>query len=250
MNTIELIKSKLEEIGFSEKPGSILYSGNETIKKGKFYFLGANPGGHSDQKFGNYPDTVLNQLLRKNSSPEFNEYFDAKWQKRGSKPSQPGRALLQKRIKYLFNYLDINLKEVLSTNLVFVRSPTLEEFNLDWREAADKCWKIHEILLSKVLPEIIIAYGSDAYDYIKNKINIKKESSFEVESTKEIKSFYSTEGLIKTDSEDRLIKLISCPHLSRYKIDAKGKQHGDAYDTRPALDWFRNEISKFMKNDS
>ena len=50
--------------------------------------------------------------------------------------------------------------------------------------------------------------------------------------------------------ENRLIKLISTPHLSRYKIDAKGKQHGDAYDTRPALDWFRNEISKILKNDS
>ena len=51
-------------------------------------------------------------------------------------------------------------------------------------------------------------------------------------------------------SENRLIKLISTPHLSRDKIDAKGKLHGDAYDTRPALDWFRNEISKILKNDS
>ena len=52
MSTIELIKDKLKEIGFNNQPGSILYSGNETIKKGKFYFLGANPGGHSDQKLG------------------------------------------------------------------------------------------------------------------------------------------------------------------------------------------------------
>jgi len=242
LNIIEPIKEQLEEIGFDQEPGSILYSGNETIKKGKFYFLGANPGGHSDQDLGEHPDTVLNQLLRKNTSPEFNEYFDGKWKKRGRRPSQPGMALLQRRIKYLFNIININLRDVLSTNLVFVRSPTLEEFDLDWDDAADRCWKIHEILLSEVLPEIIIAYGSDANEYIKKKINIERKDSFEVVSRNESKFFSVTEGLININSENRKIKLISTPHLSRFKIDAKGVEHGDKYDTRPALEWVKNKL--------
>ena len=38
MSAIELIKDKLKEIGFNNQPGSILYSGNETIKKESFIF--------------------------------------------------------------------------------------------------------------------------------------------------------------------------------------------------------------------
>ena len=243
LNTLELIKNKLEEIGFDKEPGSVLYSGNETICKGKFYFLGANPGGHSDQNLGDYPDTVINQLLRKNTSPDFNEYFDGKWQKRGSRPSDPGDALLQRRIKFFFNFIGINLKEVLSTNLVFVRSPTLEEFHLSWDDAADKCWEIHKILLSVVKPDIVIAYGSEANEYIKKKINVTRENSYEVVSINESKFFSIIEGEMSIDSFNKNVKLISIPHLSRYKINAKGPQFGDAYDTRPALDWIKKKIS-------
>ena len=243
MNTLEAIKNKLEEIGFEKEPGSVLYSGNQTIRKGKFYFLGANPGGHSDQNLGDYPDTVINQLHRKNTSSDFNEYFDGKWQIRGRRPSRPGEALLQKRIKFFFNFIGVNLKEVLSTNLVFVRSPTLEEFHLSWDDAADKCWEIHKILLSIVQPEIIIAFGSQANDYIKKKINVIRGESYEVVSINESKFFSIFEGKMSIGSNNKNIKLISIPHLSRYKINAKGTEFGDAYDTRPALDWIKKEIS-------
>ena len=106
---ITMLKNAVIELGYENKSGSILYSGNETLRKGNFYFLGANPGGHSDQSNSKYPDTILNQVLRKNSYPSFNEYFDGKWKRSGSRSSLPGHALLQKRIKYLFTKLDIKL---------------------------------------------------------------------------------------------------------------------------------------------
>tara|TARA_B100000676_G_scaffold284896_1_gene312983 strand:+ start:569 stop:760 length:192 start_codon:yes stop_codon:yes gene_type:complete len=49
ITTIETIKNKLESLGISQEKGSIIYSGNETLKKGRFYFMGINPGGHSDE---------------------------------------------------------------------------------------------------------------------------------------------------------------------------------------------------------
>ena len=64
----EEIASILEEIGYAGEPGSILYSGDETLKKGENYFLGANPGGHSDERLGKFADTISNQLCSKNSS--------------------------------------------------------------------------------------------------------------------------------------------------------------------------------------
>ena len=49
MEHIKNISSLLDQTGLSERPGSLLYSGNETIRKGSYYFLGTNPGGHKDQ---------------------------------------------------------------------------------------------------------------------------------------------------------------------------------------------------------
>ena len=60
INSLEKISNKLEEIGFDKEPGSILYSGNETLSKGNFYFLGLNPGGNSNLSVSE--DTVINQL--------------------------------------------------------------------------------------------------------------------------------------------------------------------------------------------
>ena len=62
---IEKITTKIEEIGIANEPGSILYSGNETVCKGDIYFMGANPGGHSDQFSNKIEDTILNQLKEK-----------------------------------------------------------------------------------------------------------------------------------------------------------------------------------------
>ena len=58
MTSLEKISKKLEEIGFDKELGSILYSGNETLTKGNFYFLGLNPGGNTNMSVSE--DTVMN----------------------------------------------------------------------------------------------------------------------------------------------------------------------------------------------
>ena len=121
---IKTIEKKLDSLGISQEKGSIIYSGNETLKKGRFYFMGINPGGHSDEDSVKIQDTIKNQLLRENTN--FNEYLDGKW-KNKNRTSLPGKSLLQKRIQYLFKKIDINIKDVFSTNLVFIRSSTLDE---------------------------------------------------------------------------------------------------------------------------
>ena len=68
---ISQIAKKLEDTGFAEEPGSILYSGNETLVRGDFYFLGDNPGGNTNLSVAN--DTVMNQLKRTDKT--FNEYL-------------------------------------------------------------------------------------------------------------------------------------------------------------------------------
>ena len=50
------LKKLLLETGLEEESGSIIYSGDSTLRKGSFYFLGTNPGGNRL----NYPDTIFN----------------------------------------------------------------------------------------------------------------------------------------------------------------------------------------------
>ena len=50
-------------------------------------------------------------FLKKLKSSDFNEYFDGKWQIRGRRPSRPGEALLQKRIKLQIQYRYGNLEQ-------------------------------------------------------------------------------------------------------------------------------------------
>ena len=116
INSLEKISNKLEEIGFDKEPGSILYSGNETLSKGNFYFLGLNPGGNTNLSVSE--DTVINQLKKKDST--FNEYFQGVWKERGKQPTPPGQSILQQRIKILFSRLRVDLRKTCSSNLVFV----------------------------------------------------------------------------------------------------------------------------------
>ena len=69
---ISKLKHLLQKTGLEGEPGSIIYSANSTLKKGKFYFLGTNPGGNNL----NYSDTILNQLK---FSGEKNDHENQLW---------------------------------------------------------------------------------------------------------------------------------------------------------------------------
>ena len=48
--------------------------------------------------------------------------------------------------------------------------------------------------------------------------------------------------MISIKGESKPLVLLSTPHLSRYKIDARGIDYGDKFDTRPALNWLSKKI--------
>jgi len=152
----------LESSDLLNRSGSVLYSGDETIKKGDWYFLGSNPGGHEDEKGA---DKIEDQLLKENKPKSFNEYYEGEWT----------NSLHQENIKNFFNDLNLDLKKILSTNLCFVRSPMESKYKSLSREKTSrqqrnednqKCWTIHEYLLSEVNPRFIICNGTTARDFI------------------------------------------------------------------------------------
>ena len=70
-----------------------------------------------------------------------------------------------------------------------------------------------------------------------------RDDTFPVHSENETKFFRYCRGVLSLDEiELNPINLIATPHLSRYKIDAKGLDFRDKYDVRPAISWMKKNI--------
>ena len=243
-NRIEEIKKLLVETKLQDKPGSIIYSADSTLKKGDFYFLGTNPGGNRLD----YPDTILNQVKL---SKEKNEYTDGNW----------GNSQHQETIKAMFRDLDINLKDTFSTNTSFIRSrrehlyPARNSIKGESIQAKTKAikqlkkdaeetfWPIQVFFLSIVRPKLIIANGSRARDLFWKKIKrttfsddeVNIEDKFEYPTEKMgKKSCHFFEGDLRTSDlfiED--LKVVSFPHLS----------FQDYSFHKPGVMWAKEKIS-------
>ena len=224
-NRIEEIKKLLEETKLQDKPGSIIYSADSTLKKGDFYFLGTNPGNNNLD----YPDTILNQV---ELSGEKNEYIDGNW----------GSPKHKNTIKTVFKELGVDLEDTFSTNTSFIRSrrehfyPPRNPINRESIQAKTKAikqlkkdaeetfWPIQEYFLSIVRPKLIITNGSIARDLFWKKIKRTKfkDKDINIEDKFEYprkingkKSCHFFQGDLKTSDlfiED--LKVVSFPHLS------------------------------------
>ena len=213
---IHEIEKIILENDLGDKPGSVLYSGYETIQKGDWYFLGQNPGGHADA-IGD-GDKIIKQVNRPNKS--FNEYFEGQWVS-GSKAYEPGEHIHQRRIKELFSALDVNLKEVCSTNLSFVRSRKTDVYQGSLTDDFELCWNVHRYLLSIVRPRNILCNGAEARNFILNKMDgVQGELHQEKEVKKKQKCKFDIGNIVVSNNQEPLknVRLFSVPHLSRFSF--------------------------------
>lgn len=202
--------------------GEVIYSSCETFKKGKYYFLGLNPGGEGFISIKDSLDKFQNHTE--------NDYFDASWNS-GSHNYDKEKHPLQQRVQYLFeNILNYDLRNVFSTNLIFETTKSAGTLNFG---LAGLCWGVHEYALSVVQPEIILTCGNNqdksAFSFIANLYSGLIEQQA-LSGTFTIK--YTTIFI-----QNRPTLLIGLPHLSRFEIrgneDFKqklltilGKNHG------------------------
>jgi len=197
---IELAHSQLSLI--ENDYGEVIYSSKEKFTKGKYYFLGLNPGGSGYIKINDH----LNEY-RKRTQDQWSE-DDI------NKPP-----LLKKRAEELFKILNYKLCDVFSTNLIFKTTPNADSLNFGF---AGLCWGVHLLALSIVQPEVIITCGND-----------KKESAFSfildlysdrncAPDKKLFEEYTISEPLkisikfSKIYIQDRPTLLIGLPHLSRF----------------------------------
>ncbi len=209
--------------GLHDRAGSLLYSGYETIKKGEWYFLGQNPGGHADSQDEN--DKIVKQINRTNKS--LNEYFDGQWMSKQGYICSPGSQHHQVNIKNLFSTLDVNLKETCSSNLSFVRSRTTFFYSGSITKDFELCWDVHRYLLNIVRPKNILCNGSKARNFILKKMfGVKHGSHQEKRVSNKLKCYFDVGNILISDTDEPLmdVRLFSIPHLGIYPFYPEGAQ--------------------------
>jgi len=196
---IYLAKHHLDSI--LGESGTILYSSCETLKPGKYYFLGLNPGGSEE-------DTrTIGQSLRDlelGSSTE-NAYLDQDWS--GFRNYCVGGHPLQRNYKYLFGALGEELSSVCASNLIFSRS--ISEKGAGGKVRAELCWPVHEAILEIVRPAAIITFGRQPFNFIREKLG----GTAPEDSPTSHGRWTWRYSILQTGE-----KLIGLPHLSRYAL--------------------------------
>ena len=190
-----------------ERSGSILYSGRSTLRPGKLYLLGLNPGG--DPTKHRTISEELDQLPLRTR----NAYVHERWERQ----REAGGAPLQQRVRWLLERLGQDVEDVCAANLIFARSR--DASGSKYPALAHLCWPVHLAILEIVRPQLIIAYGNSGvspYAYLRSRFGGSPEKVFD--------SGHGTWKCRFFRSADQWI--VGLPHLSRYAIH----RHPDVAD--------------------
>ena len=135
-----------------------------TLKRGRFYLMGLNPGGGDKDRAGkpiHYDDETPARWQGMKA-----EYPYGKWRDDDKKTQLQERVcILIEEIQRCLGEKTIGTEHVFSANLYFIRTPGEKPLNLLLKRFANNlnCWPIHQEFLSKVCPHTVITFGLSTF---------------------------------------------------------------------------------------
>ena len=196
---VQKAEETLKEI--LDESGTILYSSCATLTRGKYYFLGLNPGGEAEGT------TSVQISLDGLKNQKENAYLHQSWCGHGDCSACIGRHPLQLNYQALFSALGEDLESVCASNLIFKRSKGEKDAG-GWKMATD-CWPVHMEILKIVQPTAVITFGKLPFEFIHNAL---QGNALQVEQAGHGKWTWQRSTLKEGE------KLIGLPHLSRYAL--------------------------------
>ena len=204
----ELFEDKLDSYG------QFIYSASTSLcKPGDIVIFGLNPG----QNPAVAPLHVSNVTLRvaiRNLATQNESLIDTQeWLRANGTPYEHGQAPFQQRTRWLLEYL--RQPNAVVTNLIFFQTANAAELR-PIRDKAQRCWPLHELMLRRTKPRLVIAYGNHAGDFLRLKFGANED----------IQSTCSGHGLwrIRLSNgrwEGEPISIVQLPHISRYEPDRR-----------------------------
>lgn len=125
--------------------GSALYGQAACLDPGPLLIMGTNPG------TGPMPwmSTLEESLEFKAQNPRRHSYVDAFSGK---------TTILSTRLQWLVKQLGHDMRDVQAINLMF--RATVNASELDYPNEAHACWPVHEWLIQKIRPKLLIVFGT------------------------------------------------------------------------------------------
>ena len=120
---LDRIHRVLAKAGMLERSGGVFLCAEAALCKSDTYFIGLNPGGSDDEDDPLY--TVSESL---SSTRLAVNGLDQDWSSR-TKTYEPGLAPMQKRFKYIAEFLGLSYGAIPVANLVFTRSRSVDAHN-------------------------------------------------------------------------------------------------------------------------
>jgi len=190
--------------GFLRKSGSVFYSGREAFQTiGDLYILGINPGGCPVTQ----GDETLESHCRKvlDSPRNWSAYRDESW--RGATPGQSG---MQPRVLHMLKEVGRDPGKVPASNVVFLRSKRESDISRGFNVLADQCWLLHQEVLDRLAPRVIVCFGRTSGDYVRSQLSAKTQIDEFVERNNRRWTSRTYSGIYNS----RAVKIVVLTHPS------------------------------------
>lgn len=187
---------------FLSQSGSLLYSTAETLREGRIYLMGINPGGKQESSPGAIIDNIYTDRCA---------YFEPGWGPVGEK--------FQERVRDLIRGItDKDINDICASNLIFRRTPN--DSRLQFKSEAETCWPVHEKIFEIVMPQCLILLGTgQLFSYVHRMLSGGPYEKVKItgENKAYVKSF---EGVLP--KSDKKVSVLAIPHPSTwYRLGLK-----------------------------
>lgn len=153
--------AKLLDSRIGDRSGAVFYSGRSAFTAHRpIYLLGLNPGG---SPISQASETIGCDLAEWSSGPErWSAYTDRSW--RGSEPGTYG---IQPRIRHMFDRLELDLRDIPASNVLFVRSNDEAALAAEKQALLGLCWPVHRAIIGVLGVSTLICLGGTAGRWVR-----------------------------------------------------------------------------------